>query len=99
MQRLSTAILATALVTAGMLFVQAAGTLAADYPTRPPHIIVGYPAGGSTDIVARLIGDWLSKRLGQQFIVENRTGAAGTGKTSLAVAFADKTCRGRGRRR
>src|SRR6478672_3144237 len=48
---------------------------AADYPTRQPHIIVGYPAGGSTDIVARLIGDWLSKRLGQQFIVENRPGA------------------------
>ena len=48
---------------------------AADYPTRPPHIIVGYPAGGSTDIVARLIGDWLSKRLGQQFVVENRPGA------------------------
>ena len=48
---------------------------AADYPTRSPHIIVGYPPGGSTDIVARLIGDWLSKRLGQQFVVENRPGA------------------------
>jgi tripartite-type tricarboxylate transporter receptor subunit TctC len=39
------------------------------------HIIVGYPPGGSTDIVARLIGNWLSQRLGQQFIVENRAGA------------------------
>jgi tripartite-type tricarboxylate transporter receptor subunit TctC len=58
-----------------MLLVQAAGAWAADYPTRPPRIIVGYPAGGSTDIMARLIGDWLSKRLGQQFIVENRPGA------------------------
>jgi len=48
---------------------------AADYPTRPVHIIVGYPPGGSTDIVARLIGNWLSQRLGQQFIVENRAGA------------------------
>jgi len=48
---------------------------AADYPTRPVHIIVGYPAGGSTDIVARIIGAWLSQRLGQQFIVENKPGA------------------------
>jgi tripartite-type tricarboxylate transporter receptor subunit TctC len=48
---------------------------AADYPTRTVHIIVGYPPGGSTDIVARLIGNWLSQRLGQQFIVENRAGA------------------------
>ena len=52
-----------------------AGAQAADYPTRPVHIIVGYPPGGSTDIVARLIGNWLSQRLGQQFIVENRAGA------------------------
>ncbi|HEY5216835.1 MAG TPA: tripartite tricarboxylate transporter substrate binding protein [Pseudolabrys sp.] len=48
---------------------------AADYPNRPVHIIVGYPAGGSTDIVARLIGNWLSERLHQTFIVENRSGA------------------------
>ena len=48
---------------------------AADYPTRPVHIIVGYPAGGSTDIVARIVGAWLSQRLGQQFIVENKPGA------------------------
>jgi tripartite-type tricarboxylate transporter receptor subunit TctC len=52
-----------------------AAATAADYPTRPVHIIVGYPPGGSTDIVARLIGNWLSQRLGQQFIVENRAGA------------------------
>ena len=62
-------------------------TRAADYPTRPPHIIVGYPPGGSTDIVARLIGDWLSKRLGQQFIVENRPGA-GNNLATEAVAKA-----------
>ena len=73
MQRLSTSVFATALVAAGLLSMQVAGTLAADYPTRPPHIIVGYPAGGSTDIVARLIGDWLGKRLGQQFIVREST--------------------------
>jgi tripartite-type tricarboxylate transporter receptor subunit TctC len=53
----------------------AATARAADYPTRPVHIIVGYPAGGSTDIVARIVGAWLSQRLGQQFIVENKPGA------------------------
>ena len=53
----------------------AASARAADYPNRPVHIIVGYPPGGSTDIVARIIGGWLSQRLGQQFIVENRAGA------------------------
>jgi len=52
-----------------------AGARAADYPSHPVRIIVGYPPGGSTDIVARLIGNWLSQRLHQQFIVENRAGA------------------------
>jgi tripartite-type tricarboxylate transporter receptor subunit TctC len=51
------------------------GAMALDYPTRPVHILVGYPAGGSTDIVARLIGNWLSDRLHQTFIIENRPGA------------------------
>jgi tripartite-type tricarboxylate transporter receptor subunit TctC len=59
----------------GCLAAMATPGSAADYPTRQVHIIVGYPAGGSTDIVARLIGNWLSSRLGQQFIVENRPGA------------------------
>jgi tripartite-type tricarboxylate transporter receptor subunit TctC len=59
---------------------------AADYPTRPPHIFVGYPPGGSTDILARLFGDWLGKRLGQQFIVENRPGAG----NNLATEFVAK---------
>jgi tripartite-type tricarboxylate transporter receptor subunit TctC len=43
--------------------------------TRPVQIVVGFAAGGSADIVARLTGQWLSERLGQQFIIENRTGA------------------------
>jgi tripartite-type tricarboxylate transporter receptor subunit TctC len=56
----------------------ACGTIAASgpYPNRPVYLIVGFSPGGNTDIVARLIGQWLSHRLGQAFIVENRTGAA-----------------------
>jgi tripartite-type tricarboxylate transporter receptor subunit TctC len=49
---------------------------ALDYPTRPVHIVVGYPPGLSPDIIARLIGQAVSERLGQQFIVDNRPGAA-----------------------
>jgi len=47
------------------------------YPTRPVHFIVGFTAGGPTDIVARIVGEWLSDHLGQQFVVENRAGSGG----------------------
>jgi tripartite-type tricarboxylate transporter receptor subunit TctC len=50
---------------------------AQSYPTRPVRIIVGFPPGGSFDIAARIIAQWLSDRLGQPFVVENRTGAGG----------------------
>ncbi len=45
------------------------------YPTRPVRWVVGYPAGGSTDIVARIMGNWLAERLGQSFVIENKPGA------------------------
>jgi tripartite-type tricarboxylate transporter receptor subunit TctC len=53
---------------------------------------VGYPAGGSTDIVARLIGDWLGKRLGQQFIVENHPGAGNNLATEAVAKAAPEPC-------
>src|SRR3954469_10226845 len=60
------------------------------YPERMVRLIVGYPAGGGSDIVARLIGQWLSERLSQPFVIENRPGAAGNIATeAVARAVAD----------
>ena len=61
---------------------------ALDYPIHPVRIIVAYPAGGSTDIVARLIGNWLSERLHQTFIVENRAGAGNNIGTEVVTKAA-----------
>jgi tripartite-type tricarboxylate transporter receptor subunit TctC len=55
------------------------------YPTRPVRIIVGFAPGGGVDIIARLIGQWLSERLGQQFLIENRPGAATNIATEAVV--------------
>jgi tripartite-type tricarboxylate transporter receptor subunit TctC len=55
------------------------------YPARPVRIIVGFPAGGPTDINARVMAQWLSERLGQQFVVENRPGAASNIGTEAAL--------------
>src|SRR6478736_2615188 len=61
------------------------GAEAADYPTRPVRWVVGYPPGGATDIIARLIGQRLSERLGQQFVIENKPGAGNNIATESVV--------------
>src|SRR5450756_2121727 len=65
--------------------VSPGGALALDYPTRPIRFIVGYPAGGATDILARLIGQKLSEKLGQQFVIENKPGAGNNIGTESVV--------------
>jgi tripartite-type tricarboxylate transporter receptor subunit TctC len=55
------------------------------YPSRPVRIIVGFVPGGGTDILARLMGQWLSERLGQPFVIENRPGAASNIGTEAVV--------------
>jgi tripartite-type tricarboxylate transporter receptor subunit TctC len=59
--------------------------LALDYPARPVHLLVGFAAGGINDIIARLSGQWLSSRLGQPFIIENRPGAGSNLATEAVV--------------
>jgi tripartite-type tricarboxylate transporter receptor subunit TctC len=55
------------------------------YPTRPVRLIIGYPPGGSADMTARLMGQWLSERLGQTFVIESRPGAATNIATEAVV--------------
>jgi tripartite-type tricarboxylate transporter receptor subunit TctC len=62
-----------------------ASASALDYPTRPVRFVVGYPAGGATDILARIIGQRLSERLGQQFVIENKPGAGNNIGTEAVV--------------
>src|SRR5712664_3207516 len=71
--------------------LSAAGPAAAQaYPTRPVTIVVPFAAGGGNDIMARLLGQHMSRALGQQFVIENRAGAAGTiGARAVAKAPAD----------
>lgn len=73
-----------ALVAATLLSITRLAS-ALDYPTRPVHLLVGYAAGGPGDTIARLMGQWLSQRLGQSFVIENRTGAGGNLATQAVV--------------
>jgi tripartite-type tricarboxylate transporter receptor subunit TctC len=70
-------------IAAASVFADFASAL--DYPSRPVHFVVGFPAGNAPDIVARLIGQWLSERLSQQFVIENRPGASSNLATELAL--------------
>ena len=82
--RCSAKILVT--VFAGVAGMAGMGTAAAaDYPTRPVKWIVPYPPGGTTDVLARIMSQWLSEKMGQQFIVENRPGAGNNIGTEAVV--------------
>jgi tripartite-type tricarboxylate transporter receptor subunit TctC len=73
---------------AAALFAAPRITQARNYPARPVRLIVGFPPDGAADITARLIGQWLSERLGQQFVVENRPGAGTNIATETVVRAA-----------
>lgn len=70
------------------LLAPSSRAMAQSYPTRPVHIVSGFPPGGINDTYARLIGQWLSQRLGQPFIVDNHPGAGGTIAAELVVRAA-----------
>ena len=73
---------------AGAVALPAAARVArADtYPSRPVHIVIGFPPGQSADISARLLGQWLSERLGQTFVIDNKPGASSSVATELVGA-------------
>jgi tripartite-type tricarboxylate transporter receptor subunit TctC len=77
---------------AALAFIAALGAAlpaaALDYPARPVHFIVPYPPGGTTDVLARIIAQWLSEKLGQQFIVENKPGGGNNIGTDYVVKAA-----------
>jgi tripartite-type tricarboxylate transporter receptor subunit TctC len=67
------------------LALPAVSARAQDYPSRPVRFVVGYPPGGSTDVLARLMGEYLSRKLGQQFVIDNRPGAGNNIGTDAVV--------------
>ena len=81
MQRLA----ACAIACVALACVAGAARAADDYPNHPVRWLVGYPPGGSTDIVARLIGQYLSEHLGQQFVIENKPGAGNNLATEMVT--------------
>ena len=77
---------AICLTAVGLSAIASIGSVhAADYPTRPVKWVVGYPPGGATDIIARLLGQRLSERLGQQFVIENKPGAGNNIATESVI--------------
>jgi tripartite-type tricarboxylate transporter receptor subunit TctC len=72
-------------VAASTLPISSRFAIAQSYPTRPVHLLEGFGAGGAPDVVARLIGQSLSERLGQSFVIENRSGATGNIATEAVV--------------
>src|SRR5450631_1029310 len=77
---------AICLIAIGISAIASTGPASAlDYPTRPVRFVVGYPPGGATDIIARLIGQRLSEKLGQQFVIENKPGAGNNIGTEAVV--------------
>jgi len=66
-------------------YANVGNAIAQTYPARPVRIVVPFPAAGTSDILARLLGQWLSERLGQPFVIENRPGAAGNVGTEVVV--------------
>jgi tripartite-type tricarboxylate transporter receptor subunit TctC len=76
---------ACAIACVALACVAGAARAADDYPNHPVRWLVGYPPGGSTDIVARLIGQYLSEHLGQQFVIENKPGAGNNLATEMAT--------------
>ena len=87
MLRFASIVLAAALLAASAAVAQASDT---EWPQRPIRLIVPFPAGASTDIIARIVGQKLSQGLGQQIVIENRAGASGNiGADAIAKAAAD----------
>jgi tripartite-type tricarboxylate transporter receptor subunit TctC len=76
---------ACAIALIALAFVAGAARAADDYPNHPVRWLVGYPPGGSTDIVSRLIGQYLSEHMGQQFVIENKPGAGNNLATEMAA--------------
>src|SRR3982074_505337 len=88
MERLMTGFLRAAIIGLGCLLGLVGGiapSSAADYPNRPVRWLIGFTAGGPVDTVARIMSQWLSERLGQQFVVENRTGSGGNIAAGAAI--------------
>src|ERR1700730_11294077 len=82
----ASSILVSGILASAILALASVGSASAlDYPTRPIRFFVGYPPGGATDTLARLFGQRLSERLGQQFVIENKPGAGNNIGTEAVV--------------